>query len=414
MFDDVKPPKREAKSIPHVRNGTKPDDEIAKEETELEASTLELAEEKPAEKQSDKRRKLPKLLTAGKRHLTKKQWLIIAAVALILIGGGMVLAVAMRGDKKPAPPPTVAAQEKPAEPPKTTEPSRLTGVEVAIELNKRPVTGFMIENSPEARPQSGLKDAGIVVEAIAEGGITRFLALFQEAQPDYIGPIRSVRPYYLDFTLTFDASLAHVGGSADALAEIRILGVKDLDQFSNAASFTRVKNRYAPHNVYTSMASMDALNQKRGYTSSSFTSLPRKTETPSAQPNARGIDFNISSALYNVRYDYYAPGNSYKRAMGGKTHVDERSGEQLSPKVVVALIVPKGLAADRFHSTYNLVGSGKVFVFQDGMVTEGTWQKADRRQQFTFTDAAGKTIAFNPGQTWITLISEASRVAYKP
>lgn len=387
-------------------------DGVTEEERRLETKPFEAAEDKQPQTQP-KQRKLPKLLTAGKRRLTKKQWLIIGVVAALLAGGGTALALLLRGDQKPPPPPPVA-QQKPAEPPKTTEPSRLTGVEVPIEMNKRPVTGVMIENSPDARPQAGLKDAGIVVEAIAEGGITRFMALFQEAQPDHIGPIRSVRPYYLDFALAFDAGVAHVGGSADALAEIRILGVKDLDQFANSGSFMRVKNRYAPHNVYTSMALMDALNQKKGYTSSTFTSLPRKKETPASPPTAAGIDFNISSTLYNVHYDYHAPSNTYKRAMGGKTHVDERTGEQLSPKVVIALIAPRGLAADRFHSTYNLVGSGKVFIFQDGTVTEGTWQRGDRRQQFVFADAAGKPIALNPGQTWISLVSEATRVAYKP
>jgi hypothetical protein len=104
----------------------------------------------------------------------------------------------------------------------------------------------MIENSPDARPQSGLQDAGVVVEAIAEGGITRFLTLFQESQPQYIGPVRSLRPYYIDFAAPFQAGIAHVGGSPEALSRVRNGSYRDLDQFFNSAYFSRISARPAP------------------------------------------------------------------------------------------------------------------------------------------------------------------------
>lgn len=387
-------------------------DGVTEEERRLEAKPFEAAEDKQPQTQP-KQRKLPKLLTAGKRRLTKKQWLIIGVVAALLAGGGTAFALLLRGDQKPPPPPPVA-QQKPAEPPKTTEPSRLTGVEVPIEMNKRPVTGVMIENSPDARPQAGLKDAGIVVEAIAEGGITRFMALFQEAQPDYIGPVRSVRPYYLDFLVPFDASIAHAGGSAEALAQIRQEKIKDLDHAGNGAYYTRVKNRFAPHNLYTSMAQLDTLNQKKGYTTSNFTGFARKKESPNTPPSVGVINLNISSVIYNVQYTYEPATNSYKRVMGGKPHVDERSAAQIQPKVVIVLIMAKGTHPDRIHSTYATTGTGKLFIFQDGVVIDGTWQKANRSSQITFTDATGKTVSLNPGQTWITLLGEASRLSYGP
>ncbi len=350
-------------------------------------------------------------------HLSRKQWLLVVGVVLILlvagVAGGRALYQRFRTFSQ-AGHSSAKATAKPKPPKPTTEPSRLTGVEIPIELNLRPVTGIMIENSADARPQSGLKDAGIVYEAIAEGGITRFLALFQSEQPDYIGPVRSIRPYYLDFLMPFDAGVAHVGGAPQALSDIKSLGVRDLDQFANSGSFWRITQRYAPHNVYTSFAKLDELNAKKGFTSSTFTSFPRKKEAASAAPTARSINLAISSALFNAHYDYDAPSNSYKRSEGGAAHTDERSGAMLSPKVVIALVINRGIAGDGQHTDYATTGSGHVFVFQDGIVTEGTWSKADRKAQFVFTDAAGKPLTLNPGQTWISLVDTAAKVTFTP
>lgn len=348
-------------------------------------------------------------------HMNTKQRILFWAfmVALIFVGTGAIYATYKHFFK---PPPTnkVVITTKKAAPQPTTEPSRLTGVEVSPELNKRPVTGVMIENSPDARPQSGLKDAGIVYEAIAEGGITRFLALFQEAQPNYIGPIRSVRPYYLDFLMPFDAAIAHVGGAPQALQDIKTLGVKDLDQFYNSGAYYRVSTRYAPHNMYSEMGKLDALNASKGFNSSTFTSFLRKKDKPSATPNAKSIDINISGYLYNTHYDYDMGSNSYLRSEAGKPHVDERSGAQLQPKVVLALVMSRGIASDGQHTNYGTVGSGHMYVFQDGTVSEGTWTKTDRKAQFTFTDSSGAPIKLNAGQTWITIVDGTSAVAYRP
>lgn len=363
------------------------------------------------------KRRAQKLLAAPKRgwhwirfkhsRLNQKQKIVVGVLLVFFLAGGMAGAYYLYRNLTKLPPYTnPAVVLPPQEPPKpTTEPSLLTGVEVALELNKRPVTGVMIENSPDARPQSGLKSAGVVFEAVAEGGITRFLVLFQEDQPDYIGPVRSARPYYLDWLLPFDASYAHVGGSPDAMAQIKTLGVRDLDQFANSGTYQRVSNRYAPHNVYTSMAKLDELNQRKGYTSSTFTGFARKKEEPAAQPTARSINVTVSSLLYNSHYDYDPASNSYLRSQGGKPHTDERAAAQLSPKVVLVLVMPRGIHSDGKHSTYATVGSGELYVFQDGLVTTGIWQKTDRKNQFTFTDGSGAPIKLNPGQTWITMVN---------
>lgn len=340
----------------------------------------------------------------------KKIALIIVA-SLIFVGttAGIVYAVTNR--KQPvAPAAKVTPKEAPAKP--VVEPSRLTGLPISPELNKRAVTGIMIENSPDARPQSALNQAGVVFEAVAEGGITRFLTLFQEAQPEYIGPVRSVRPYYLDWLQGFDAAIVHAGGSAEGLAKIKSDGVKDIDHGANGSAFTRVNNRYAPHNLYTTMAKLDEVSVARGYLTSTFNGFSRKSEKSLTTPTAKSIDFNISSFLYNAHYDYDQQSNSYKRSEGGKPHTDEKSGTQITPKVVIALVM--NYSQRGIYSLYNAVGSGKVYVFQDGGVTEGTWEKASSKSQIIFKDSAGSPIKLNPGQTWLSAVSGTEKVSYTP
>lgn len=349
------------------------------------------------------------------QKLGKKQKLIIGGAGLLLLIAAPIGGYFLFLKPSPSKPTPVITEEKAVEPPKpTTEASLLTGVQVPIGSNQTPVTGVIIENSPDARPQAGLKDAGVVIEAIAEGGITRFLAIFQDTKPDYVGPIRSVRPYFLQWIQGFDAAIAHSGGSPEALSMIRAGGIKDLDHAYNAATYQRVSGRYAPHNVYTSLDKLLSLSASKGFGPSSFTPFGRKTEAPLPVPTAKTIDFAISSALYNVHYDYDATSNSYLRSEGGRSHTDDKSGQQIKPKVVIAMVVPKGIAADRVHTTYNVVGSGTAYFYQDGHVTQGNWSKASVKENLTFTDGAGAPLTLNAGQTWISIVNATNQIRSAP
>jgi hypothetical protein len=348
------------------------------------------------------------------KHLSKRQRIIVIAVTVVVLGllGFGAYYLWFRDSPEPVKKAAVQKQEakKPAAEPLT---STLSGLPITdASINDRPVTGIMIENSTDARPQAGLNDASVVFEAIAEGGITRFLTLWQDTAPESVGPVRSVRPYYVQWLMGFDAAVAHVGGSGDALRLIKDLGVKDLDQFHNTAPYWRVSNRYAPHNMFTSVPKLNALEAQKGFGKPNYTGFARKKEAASATPTARAIDFNISSPLYNSHYDYEAATNSYLRSEGGKPHLDANSNQQISAKVVVGLVMPQG--KNGIYTTYNTIGSGKAFIFQDGIAIEGTWTKSDNKSQFTFKDANGAEIKLNPGKTWLTVVGGADRVTYKP
>lgn len=346
-----------------------------------------------------------------KPELTRRQWFILATVLVLLIGGITAFALTRK-----EPQPVVKAPVK-AAPKPTAKPilSPLTGLPVTLEQQLRPVTGVMVENSPDARPQSGLDQAGVVFEAIAEAGITRFLALYQENNPGTVGPVRSARPYYLDWAMAFDANYAHVGGSPDALQRIKDIGVRDLDQFFNSGAYRRSSARFAPHNMYTSLDSLVEVGNSKGYTKSTFTPFVRKEkEEPTKTPTAKAIDLAISSGQYNVHYDYDAATNSYRRSMAGAPHTDNETKSQLTPKIVIALAMPYSLMSDGYHSQYETTGSGNMLLFQDGTVTAGTWSKGDPKQQFLFKDGAGADMKLNPGQTWITILSDITKATYAP
>lgn len=335
-----------------------------------------------------------------KTHRTRT--IISAGLVVIAITGGvaywLLLQAPMVEEIASVPP-----KPKPVPPPVYYSP--LTGDKVANEeATKQAVTAIMIENSPDARPQSGLKQSGVVYEAIAEGGITRFLTLHQQDKPQLIGPVRSLRMYYVDWLAPYNASIAHVGGSLFALQEVRNGKYRDIDQFFNANSYWRARDRYAPHNVYTSFEKLDALNASKGYTSSTFIGFPRIDEKPVEAPNASKVTINFGGALYNTAYNYDPAANHYNRLSAGVPHTDREDG-QISPKVVIAMKVEMSrVLEDGYREDIKSIGNGQAYIFQNGTVQEVTWTKSNRDSQISFTGPAGQPIPLVRGQTWISAI----------
>lgn len=346
----------------------------------------------------------------------KKASIAILVVFILLFGGGGValyMALQPKGQAKVNLPIFTQPAPKPVEKPKFYSP--LTGREVADEgETHRSVTGIMLENSEWARPQSGLNDAGVVFEAIAEGGITRFAALYQDTKPKLIGPVRSIRPYYVDWMAAFDPTIVHIGGSANALKEVRGGGYKDADQFFNAGYFWRAKDRTAPHNLYTSYENMDKLNADKGFVSSTFTGFPRKEDNPPTAPNATSIDINISYALFNVHYDFDKGCNCYERYIAGEKQLDRESGQNAKPKVVIAMKVDTHIGQeDGNREQMTTIGSGTAYVFQDGTVTVGTWTKTGKKNQIVFKNDKGEEVKLNRGQTWISVTAPYKDVTWR-
>ena len=336
--------------------------------------------------------------------MSKRKKIILFSALGVLILASAVAGFVFLNQPQPEPEPNNPVTEAPPPPPPKYY-ANLSGLLVENQNQvDAPVTAVIIENLyPSARPQSGLKDAEVVFEAIAEGGITRFMALYQLNKPKLIGPVRSLRPYYIDYFEPFDAGIAHVGGSEEALRRIRNGGYLDLDQFTYASSYWRSTDRYAPHNVYTNFERLDALNQQKQHTNSKVDAFKRQDSKKSEAPDAQSISVLFgNNPSYNIAYQYSAQTNTYKRSMGGAPHIDRELG-QIETDVVVAVLAQQGIATDRVHTEIKTIGSGTAYVFQNGTATKATWKKPSAKTQIRFYDSDGEEIALNRGKIWISV-----------
>ena len=320
-----------------------------------------------------------------------------------------------------------------------------TKAEKNIWETRRPLA-VMIENHLEARPQSGLSDADIVYEAVAEGGITRFMGLFYcqaAAFETILGPVRSARTYFLDWASEYSFPLyAHVGGAntpgpANALGQIGDYGwasANDMNQFSiGYPTFWRDYERLGrtvatEHTMYSTTEKLWAVGAKRGYTSEdpdgvSWTEgyTPWQFAKDEAQAAERGtigsIDYKFwDYEEYAVNWRYDQEKNLYQRNNGGQPHKDLNTGEALTAKNLVVQFAKESKANDGYesnaHLLYGTTGKGEALIFKDGQVIEGSWSKPKRVARTTFLDDKGKEVKFNPGRIWISVPPVGNKVDY--
>lgn len=267
------------------------------------------------------------------------------------------------------------------------------------------IIAVTVENSPQARPQSGLREAELIYEVLAEGGITRFLVLYLHNKPEQIGPVRSARPYFLTISKEYDAVYFHAGGSPEALNLIRQEKYPAINEFSNGQFFWRSKDRKPPHNLYTSISKAQEAIEKKGFLPSTEI-LPRNIFCEKSQlQGKKATNFSLRySKDYTVRYTYNPQKGVYLRYIGEKPHIDALTGEQLTAKnVLVQFASTKVLDADG-RLEISLVGIGKGILFQAGKSCEISWIKKSDDSPTQFFDSEGKRIELLCGQTYIQIM----------
>lgn len=305
--------------------------------------------------------------------------------------------------------------------PETMVPNPINGVlfkksEADAWINKLPLA-VMIENHTDARPQTGLSKADIVYEALAEGGITRFMAIFLQEDSD-MGPVRSARPYYLDWATEYDSAYAHFGGSPTALGNIKNFGIKDLDGLSiGAPTFERSSKRPSPHNVYTTTQKLRAQADKKGYKKGAdIVSWKFLDKEPKREERAAAIDLQIGflgTFGYNVLWRYNPDTNSYFRFTGGAAHIDALTNSQLETKTIIVETVSTSPDPSGHSRLFmNTIGSGALKVFENGKVIEGSWKKDSRTARTQLLDSDGKDIKLNRGKIWVDIIPPGSTLTY--
>lgn len=388
----------------------------------------------------------------GKEPKPRRKWPIII-VFLLLVAGGAGIAWYYFSQQHESTPD--GDSTNPNQPSTRPVYSVLTGLEITdTSANTNPTFCVQIPNGSTdgARPQVGLTEAGVVFEAIAETGITRFAAIFQNPNTSVIGPIRSLRPYYLDWDTPFDCTVTHAGGSQEALAAIAQGGQRNLDE-STVYMWREQNSARRWNNLFTSPSDLLKFNQDHGYTTSHPKTFPRLTPSAvvehlaamnSCDPEAGTVDPNNCAqydranyiranfggiADYNVRYQYDATTNRYLRSYeNGDAHMvyscpdtlerpntTTECGDlvQVAPSAIAIMRVQESTMADGYHEQISTISSGKAYIFQNGEALEGTWKKSSQASQIEFRNAAGDLISFAPGQLWIMALPQFGNLSWE-
>lgn len=281
--------------------------------------------------------------------------------------------------------------------------SQLTGLGSEVELRQRPLV-VMIENHVKARPQSGLDKADLIYEVLAEGEITRFISVFHSQSAEIIGPVRSIRPYFVQLGNALDGVLVHAGWSQDAMDMMVSKKAAHLDElYGDGGNYWRSADRKPPHNLYTST---DKMNQ--GIANRKFR-LEWKPNAYSFVTEKRDIIEGTSATRidipyilgYHVAYEYDPNAQVYLRAMNNEPHLDRETGKQLSAANVLVIASKHKIVDDVGRRQVDVIGPGKGMIFQQGKMREISWELKNGLIR-AYID--GQEVSMIPGVTWVQIV----------
>lgn len=298
----------------------------------------------------------------------------------------------------------------------------LDGVCVDLESETNPrLVGVMVENHVDARPQSGISEASVVYEAPVEGNYSRFLLIFPENDDvTKVGPVRSARPYYLDWLLEYPQIMyMHVGGSPEALELIPKYGIFDLNEFYRGWYYWRSTDRYAPHNVYTSSKLWTKAWEEYGSDRIQDTddviqdtnNITWKFENGEAciENCVDEITVTLLAPAHEAVWKYSTSTDRYQRFQLGKPHTDQNGSGIFADTIVVQHVQTKVL--DTYgRLAMETIGSGEARVYVHGREIIGTWKKETRTGRTRFYDESGDEIAFKAGKIWIEVVNQLGKV----
>jgi hypothetical protein len=282
----------------------------------------------------------------------------------------------------------------------------LTGIGSEKEIEGRAIS-VMVNNHPEARQQSGLHKADIVFEMLAEGNITRFLAVFQSEKPESIGPVRSARDYYIELAKGLDSLFVAHGYSAEAQEMLENGYIDDLNgMVYDGTLFKRASFRKAPHNSYITYEDILKGAEQNNYSMQkapkAYEFLTKKESENIAGEEAKSIGVSYSSnSLFKVQYQYDSELGKYKRFSNDEQTIDLDSKEQILLDNVLIVETDHAVVDDSGHKEIDLESGGEGYLLQKGKWNEVQWENNDGR---IIPYLNGKEVPFVPGKTWINII----------
>jgi len=287
--------------------------------------------------------------------------------------------------------------------------SPYTGKEVTKEVLDNIAVFAIVENSVDARPQSGLNSADIVYETMAEGGIPRFIALYQKNDVQKIGPIRSARSYFLDISKEYNLPFAHCGGSQEALDMISNEKLMSMNEMTNASTYWRDSIRKAPHNLYTSTQKLRELVKSKKFEYKPIVNLKfnKIYWNNTKLSKATNVLLKVNK-YYNTNYTF--KNGFYLKSMDGKPSTNKDDNLPLAFKNIVVQITSIKTQADGNHLDIELVGSGNGYVISNGKFVKMHWNKETVTSQTILTDDKGNDLPLNPGNTWWNIVDKSTVV----
>lgn len=347
------------------------------------------------------------------------------------IGAVVVLGLVAVACGKPSPPAVKKAKATKTTPPPVICP--LTGKTAPGGFDKsRPALAIKIDNAVAARPQAGLDSADIVYEELAEGGVTRFMAVYHCGDAARVGPVRSARLVDPDLLREYAPVLfGYSGANSVVLQKVGTTsGVIDLRHGSHGKAYQRVKGRPGPHDLFTSTGNLRALSEVRGAPQTGLTFLsaapvysspkpsPKATSSSSATPasptasasptpSGSAVSFSFAGAQ-TVRYLYDPASGAYLRFLADKPFKVE-NGSQVRAVNVVVLKVKIGQgyirdAAGNVSPEIVVTGGGEAFVLYAGQAFTARWTRDSLTAHMRLVDASGNDLRLAPGNTWIHLL----------
>ena len=269
----------------------------------------------------------------------------------------------------------------------------------------RPVLAVKVENLSEARPQAGLDRADIVYEEPVEGGITRFIALFQCEEAELVGPIRSGRTTDPQILVQYGKPpLAYSGGANSVRKAIDRAGLTDISETEAPGAYTRDPARVAPHDLFSTTA---ALRKAAASTSGA----PKAVFTYSkdlALKSRRVATLHLPFSSYaDVVWTWNRRKGVWLRAHGSEPHLVTDGSQVEATNIVVQMVdvVPGEIIdpAGNPSPEVDVLGSGKAYVLRDGRLIPGRWERRAESDVTTFVTKSGEAIPLAPGSTWVEL-----------
>jgi len=287
-------------------------------------------------------------------------------------------------------------------------------------LAQRRLLAVKIDNHPRATPQSGVEQADAVIEVMVEG-ITRFLTLWLESDSEYLGPMRSGRPTDGSLLAYFNQPVFARSGAQDWVHNyVAARDVNQIGEIGGDATF-RISSKSAPHNLYVDTIALREVADTRGYPDEAPAPLWAFGDMPATASPASHVRMVFGGNVVEWDWDE-TEGVWLRTAYGSDSMWVTQDGEtgRFSTPVLVALYVeqytavPEGGQAGTAVPASRTVGTGKAFVFADGKVIEGTWERPDETSWFSIEDSSGNPVAIPAGRPWISLVPDNGGLSYEP